>query len=102
MLAVVAGIAAAIVTVVTSGGNAHTTGFLPTGTSVGQDAEQITGAFLQAWRTGDLGQAARYTDHPAVAEAGLVTYRKYLNLRKLTAAVSSTAPASGSGTRETV
>jgi len=102
VLAVVAGIAAAIVTVVTSGGNAHTTGFLPTGTSVGQDAEQITGAFLQAWRTGDLGQAARYTDHPAVAEAGLVTYRKYLNLRKLTAAVSSTAPASGSGTRETV
>ena len=89
VLAVVAGIAAVIVMVVASGGNADSTGFLPTGNSAGQDAEQITGAFLQAWQAGDLARAARYTDHPSVAEAALVTYRKYLHLRKLTGTVRS-------------
>ena len=88
VLAVVTGIAAVIV-VVGSGGNADSTGFLPTGNSAGQDAEQITGAFLQAWQAGDLARAARYTDHPSVAEAALVTYRKYLHLRKLTGTVRS-------------
>ena len=73
VLAVVAGIAAVIVTVVTPGGNANTTGFLPTGASSAQDAEQITSAFLQAWQTGDLGQAARYTDHPAAATAAFAS-----------------------------
>jgi hypothetical protein len=102
VLAVVAGIAAVIVTVVTSGGNANSTGFLPTGNSAGQDAEQITGAFLRAWGTGDLGQAARYTDHPAAAEAALVTYRKYLHLSKLTAATDSATTVAASGTRESV
>ncbi len=98
VLAVAAAIAAVIVTVVTPAGS--TTGFVPTGSSPGQDAEQITGAFLQAWHAGDLGQAARYTDHPAAAEAALVTYRKYLHLRKLTATVQSAVAAPGSGTRE--
>ena len=89
VLAVVAGIAAVIVTVVAPGGNANTTGFLPTGASSAQDAEQITSAFLQAWQTGDLGQAARYTDHPAAATAAFASYQKYLHLRKLTAAAHS-------------
>ncbi len=95
-LAVVAGIAAVIVTVIAPGGNANSTGFVPTGSSAAQDAEQITSAFLQAWQTGDLGQAARYTDHPAAAAAALATYGKYLHLRKLTAtALSDTVASSG-------
>ena len=50
----------------------------------------------RAWRAGDLSQAARYTDHPAAAQAALVTYRKYLHLRKLTA----TVPERHGGVRE--
>jgi hypothetical protein len=94
-VAVVAGIAAVIVTVVTSGTNPNATGFTPTGSTPGQDAEQITTAFLQAWQTGDLGQAARYTNHPAVAQAALAAYSKDLGLQKLTAAAqaSTVAPA---------
>jgi len=104
-LAVVAGIAAVIVTVVLPGRNANSTGFVPTGSSAAQDAEQITGAFLTAWQTGNLGQAARYTDHPAAAQAALATYSKYLHLRKLTAAAQSdtVAPSGTSSTpRESV
>ena len=104
-LAVVAGIAAVIVTVVLPGRNANSTGFVPTGSSAAQDAEQITSAFLTAWQTGDLGQAARYTDHPAAAQAALATYSKYLHLRKLTAAAQSDtiAPSGTSSTpRESV
>ena len=71
-LAVVAAIVAVIVTVVMPSG--PTTGFVPSGSSPDQDAEQITGAFLQAWQAGDLAQASRYTDHPAAAQAALVTY----------------------------
>ncbi len=99
-VAVVAAIVAVVVAVVTPSGGS-TTGFVPSGSSPDQDAEQITGAFLAAWRAGDLSQAARYTDHPAAAQAALVTYRKYLHLRKLTATVQSATAASGSGTRET-
>jgi hypothetical protein len=98
VVAVVAAIAAVVVTVIMPGHS--TTGFVPNGSSPGQDAEQITGAFLAAWQAGDLGQAARYTDHPAAAQAALVTYQKYLHLRKLTASVQSATAASGSGTRE--
>jgi Penicillin binding protein transpeptidase domain/NTF2-like N-terminal transpeptidase domain len=101
----VAGIAAVIVTVVVPGRNANSTGFSPTGSSAGQDAEQITSAFLQAWQTGDLGQAARYTDHPSAAQAALGTYGKYLHLRKLTTATQSATAISAntsSTTRESV
>ena len=100
-----AGIAAVIVTVVVPGRNANSTGFSPTGSSAGQDAEQITSAFLQAWQTGDLGQAARYTDHPSAAQAALGTYGKYLHLRKLTTATQSATAISAntsSTTRESV
>ena len=100
-----AGIAAVIVTVVAPGGNANTTGFVPTGSSAAQDAEQITSAFLQAWQTGDLGQASRYTDHPSAAKAALATYSKYLHLRELTATTLSDtiAPSGTSSTpRESV
>ena len=99
---VVVAIAAVVVVMVTSGGNANTTGFVPSGSSPGQDAQQITTAFLQAWQTGDLNQAARYTDRPAVAQAALGNYRKYLHLSKLTGTTQSAAPASGGGTRQSV
>jgi hypothetical protein len=104
-LAVVAGIAAIVVTVFAPGGNTNTTGFVPTGSSATQDAEQITTAFLQAWQTGAEGQASRYTDHPAAAMAALSTYSKYLHLRKLTAAAQgdTVAPSGTSSTpRESV
>jgi Penicillin binding protein transpeptidase domain len=92
-VAVVAGIAAVIVTVVGSGTNPNATGFTPTGSTPAQDAEQITTAFLQAWQTGDLGQAARYTNHPAVAQAALAGYSKDLGLRKLTATAQASTVA---------
>ncbi len=104
-LAVVAGIAAVIVTVIVPGGNANTTGFVPTGSSATQDAGQIATAFLQAWQAGDLGQAARYTDHPAAAAAALATYGQDLQLKKLTATAQADtiAPAGTSATpRESV
>jgi len=88
-------IAAVVVTVVTSGPNPNATGFVPSGSTPGQDAEQITTAFLQAWQAGDLGQAARYTNHPAVAQSALAAYGKDLGLQKLTATAqaSTVAPA---------
>jgi len=104
-LAVVVAIAVIIVTVVLPGNSKPTVGFVPTGSSPGQDAEQTATAFLQAWQAGDLGQAAHYTDHQAAAQAGLATYAKYLRLRKLTTSVQSAAAAgSASSTtpRETV
>jgi Penicillin binding protein transpeptidase domain/NTF2-like N-terminal transpeptidase domain len=95
----VAAVIAVLVVVVLPGGNRNTTGFVPSGNSAAQDAEQITSAFLQAWQAGQLNQAARYTDRPAAAESALVTYGKYLHLRKLTGTVSSTTALSTSGTR---
>ena len=100
--AVVVAIAVVVVVVVTSGGNANATGFVPSGSSPEQDAQQITTAFLQAWQAGDLNQAARYTDRPAVAQAALVNYRTYLHLSKLTGTTQSATPVPGSGTRQSV
>ena len=99
---VVVAIAAVVVVVVTSGGNANATGFVPSGSSPEQDAQQITPAFLQAWQAGDLNQAARYTDRPAVAQAALINYRTYLHLSKLTGTAQSATPVPGSGTRQSV
>ena len=90
-IAVVAAIVVVLVTVVLPGGNNNTTGFVPTGDSPDQDTQQITTAFLEAWQAGDLSQAARYTDRPAQAQAALATYKKYLQLRKLTGKVQSAA-----------
>jgi hypothetical protein len=107
-LAVVAAIAVVVVKVVLPSGNSSTTGFVPTGSTPGQDAQQITTAFLQAWQTGNLEQAAKYTSQPAAADAALTTYQKYLHLRKLTATTQAAAAAASTGTgasatpRETV
>ena len=102
-LVVVAGVAWAVVRLVLPrGAAAPRTGFVPTGSSPGQDAEQITTAFVQAWTSGNLGQAARYTDHPARAQSALTGYRAYLHLRKMTATVNSATTAAGATPRETV
>jgi hypothetical protein len=99
----VAGAAAAAgigaVLVLPGGGPAHTTGYLPTGSSAGQDAQQTARAFLRAWDVGDLRQAANYTNHPAAARAALTAFRTYLHLGKLTSmAGSATAISSSSAT----
>jgi transpeptidase family protein/MecA-like transpeptidase family protein len=101
----VAAISAVVVFVIAPGGGKSLTGFTPTGSSPGEDAQQTASAFLRAWAAGNLGQASRYTDHPAAAQAALVTYRKYLHLKKLAASAGSVtaAPSGNSSTpRESV
>src|ERR1700744_2687675 len=102
--AVVAAALVAVAAVTVSGArNAPTTGFVPAGHSPGQDAEQITSAFLAAWKNGNLGKAARYTDHPAAAGSALLAYRDHLHLNTLTGATAGGAPVSGmAGPREHV
>jgi hypothetical protein len=102
-LAVVAGGAwAAVRLVLPRGAGTPLTGFVPTGSSPGQDAEQITTAFVQAWTSGNLAQAARYTDHPASAQSALTGYRTYLHLRGMTATVDSASTTAGATPREKV
>lgn len=100
MIAVVAAalVVAVAVVIASRGGGAAATGFTPTGSSPGQDAEQITSAFLQAWRNGNLEQAARYTDHPAAAGPALSAYRRDLHLKKVTGRVMSATAGTGTGT----
>jgi Penicillin binding protein transpeptidase domain/NTF2-like N-terminal transpeptidase domain len=93
-VAAAAGITAVLV--LPGRGPAHTTGYLPTGSSPGQDAQQTARAFLRAWDKGDLKQAANYTNHPAAARAALKTFRTYLHLRKLTGTVGSATAVSSS------
>jgi len=65
-------------------------GFVPTsGQTPEQDAQQLTTAFLTAWQSGGIAQAAKYTDHPAQAQAALASYGKDLGLRKLTLTTNS-------------
>jgi Penicillin binding protein transpeptidase domain len=85
LIAVAAAAAAGIsaVLVFTGGRRTQVTGYLPTGSSAGQDAQQTARAFLHAWDAGDLRQAANYTNHPAAARAALTAFRTDLHLRKL-------------------
>jgi hypothetical protein len=85
LIAVAAAAAAGIGAVLVLPGGRHTqaTGYLPTGSSAGQDAQQTARAFLRAWDAGDLRQAANYTNHPAAARAALTAFRTDLRLRKL-------------------
>jgi hypothetical protein len=106
LIAVAAAAAAGIsaVLVLPGGGHTQATGYLPTGSSAAQDAQQTARAFLRAWGKGDIRQAANYTDHPAAARAALTAFRTYLHLRKLTSvAGSATAiPSSSATPREKV
>ena len=87
----------AAVLVLPGHGSAHTTGYLPTGSSPGQDAQQTARAFLRAWDAGQLRQAANYTNHPAAARAALTAFRADLHLSKLSStAGSATAISSNS------
>ncbi len=99
-VAVVAAIAAVVVVV--TGGKGHTTGFQPSGDSAAQDVEQITTAFLQAWQSGDLSQAANYTDNPAAARAALTSYHQTLGLKKLSGSVQDSTASATSTTQATV
>lgn len=87
-------VAVSVFFVVRSHNAAHTTGFVPTGTTPDQDAQQIAAAFLQAWHSGNLDQASRYTDHPAAAKAALAVYQQGLHLRNLTGSAGSTTAVS--------
>jgi Penicillin binding protein transpeptidase domain/NTF2-like N-terminal transpeptidase domain len=82
----------------------QTTGYLPTGSTPAQDAQQTARAYLRAWATGHLEQAANYTDHPKAARAALIAFRTDLHLTKLTAAGGSATAISSSsaGPREKV
>ena len=85
--------------VLPGGKHTQTTGFLPTGSSARQDAQQTARAFLRAWDAGDLRQAANYTNHPAAARTALTAFRTYLHLSKLTStAGQATAAPPGSAT----
>jgi hypothetical protein len=85
--AAAAGISAVLV--LPGGGSTQATGYLPTGSSAGQDAQQTARAFLRAWDAGHLQEAANYTDHPAAARAALAVFREYLHLRRLTSVAGS-------------
>jgi hypothetical protein len=67
----------------------QTTGYLPTGSSNAQDAQQTARAFLRAWDAGHLQQAANYTNHPATARSALTAFRTDLHLSRLTGAAGS-------------
>jgi len=77
-------------------GSAQATGFLPTGSSPSQDAQQTARAFLRAWEAGDLRKAANYTNHPAAARAAMTAFRADLHLGKLAATAESVTPISSS------
>jgi Penicillin binding protein transpeptidase domain len=72
----------------------QTTGYLPTGSSPAQDAQQTARAFLRAWDAGDVKKAANYTNHPAAARAALAVFRTDLNLKKLSSVAGSATPTS--------
>jgi hypothetical protein len=90
--AAAAGITAVLV--LPGGPPTQATGYLPTGSSPRQDAQQTARAFLRAWDAGHLRQAANYTNHPAAARAALTAFRTYLHLRKLTSVAGSATPIS--------
>jgi hypothetical protein len=94
-----AGVSAALLLMLPGGRSTQATGYLPTGSSESQDAQQTARAFLRAWDAGDLQQAANYTDRPDAARAALRAFRTYLHVRKLTSATGSvTAISSTSAT----
>jgi Penicillin binding protein transpeptidase domain len=101
-VAVAAGISAVLV--LPRHGSTQTTGYLPTGSSPSQDAQQTARAFLRAWDAGHLQQAANYTDHPRAARAALTAFGGYLHLTKLasTAGTATAVSSSSASPRENV
>jgi len=101
IIAVLAVAAAAIIIFVVRGSNKPIIGFVPTGSTPDQDAQQLTAAFLTAWQEGQLAKAASYTDNPAAAQAAMTGFGAHLGLKKLTATYQSASgvawPAGNSG-----
>ncbi|HEV3170156.1 MAG TPA: penicillin-binding transpeptidase domain-containing protein [Actinocrinis sp.] len=60
------------------------TSFQPTSSDPATAAEQTGAAFLTAWQSGNLEQAAKYTDNPTAALAALTSYKSSLNISALT------------------
>jgi hypothetical protein len=94
--AVIVGIVIALV--VNQSGTGHNTaapkpsGFQPTATAPADAAEETADAFLSAWQSGNVQQAAALTDNPTQALATLAAYRSDLSLAGLQlAAQTSTA-----------
>ena len=94
MIAVIAGVTVTVLK--HNGPGTPTYGLIPTGSTPQADGQQITTAFLKAWESGNLTEAANYTNHPAAAKAALATYAKYLDLGKMTATTGSVTGAAGS------
>ncbi len=94
VIAVIAGVT--VVVLKHNGPGTPTYGLIPTGSTPQADGQQITTAFLQAWESGNLTEAANYTNHPAAAKAALATYAKYLDLGKITAKTDSVTGAADS------
>jgi hypothetical protein len=94
VIAVIAGVSVAVLKHSSPG--TPTYGLIPTGSTPQADGQQVTTAFLKAWESGNLTQAANYTNHPAAAKAALETYAKYLDLGKMTARTGSVTDAAGS------
>jgi hypothetical protein len=90
----VAGTAGVIIVKALPRQSQNTAGFHPTANSPSGDAEQVATAFLRAWSSGNLGEAAGLTDDATVAQAALADYREGLNLRRLTGTVTGAAVAS--------
>lgn len=59
------------------------TSFQPTSTDPAAAAEQTATAFLNAWQSGDLQGAAKFTDDPTDALTALTAYKSSLNLSAL-------------------
>jgi transpeptidase family protein len=77
-------------------GHTQTTGFLPTGSTPAQDAQQTARAFLRAWDADDLRKAANYTNHPAAARTAMTAFRTGLHLGKLTSVAGTVTAVSPS------
>ena len=87
MIVVIAGVT--VIVLKHNGPGTPTYGLIPTGSTPQADGQQITTAFLKAWESGNLTEAANLTNHPAAAKAALATYAKYLDLGKMTATTGS-------------
>ena len=82
------------------------TSFQPTSVDPATAAEQTATAFLNAWQSGDLQAAAKYTDNPTEALAALNDYKSGLNLSALTlkpqaAVVAAASPSASAGAAAT-
>ncbi|HZP54916.1 penicillin-binding transpeptidase domain-containing protein [Actinocrinis sp.] len=84
------------------------TSFQPTSADPATAAEQTATAFLNAWQSGDLQEAAKYTDDPTDALTALTAYKSGLNVSALAfkpqpavlagASASATPNVGGAGT----